>query len=107
MTEWRRIATEARTAGFDVQASDLFEAYSTDEEKVEGFDIADYLLIEMPERQNVRTESPCPSCRKPVQIEQGEGWEHRFCSGHYDAWEREPGRRWADTDARIFKKTAA
>ncbi|MBK9313099.1 MAG: hypothetical protein IPM55_02450 [Acidobacteria bacterium] len=44
---------------------------------------------------------PCPSCGNPALIEQGEGWEHRSCSGHYDAWERTPGRRWRDLDARI------
>lgn len=44
---------------------------------------------------------PCPECGQAARIEQGEGWEHRFCSGHYDAWEREPGRRWRDLDPSI------
>lgn len=41
---------------------------------------------------------PCPSCGKPAQVEYGDGWTHRWCSGHYDVWEREMGRRWRDLD---------
>lgn len=102
VTQWQKIAIDARSAGLDVQASDLFETYSTDDERAEGFDIADYLLIEMSERQNVSQESMCDQCGQPDHREQGEGWVHVWCSScRSDRWERAPGRRWIKLDSPI------
>ncbi len=43
---WQQIATDARRQGLDVKLSSLIERRATDEQKAEGFDLADYLIQE-------------------------------------------------------------
>jgi hypothetical protein len=50
--QWKAIATDARRLGLDVKISDLIEAHATVEQKVDGWDIADYLI----EQQRGRNE---------------------------------------------------
>jgi hypothetical protein len=42
--QWQTIATVARGRGLDVKLSTLIETKASDEQKVEGFDLADYLI---------------------------------------------------------------
>lgn len=44
---WRRIALQASERGLCVKMSKFVEKRATDAEKVEGFDLADYLIMEM------------------------------------------------------------
>jgi hypothetical protein len=41
---WQQIATDARRLGLDVKVSSLIERRATDEQKAEGYDVADYLI---------------------------------------------------------------
>jgi hypothetical protein len=41
---WQTIATDARRLGLDVKVSSLIENYATDEQKANGYDLADYLI---------------------------------------------------------------
>jgi hypothetical protein len=41
---WQQIATDARRQGLNVEISSLIETRATDEQKAEGFDVADYLI---------------------------------------------------------------
>jgi hypothetical protein len=42
--QWQTIATQARGRGLDVKISSLIEDNATDEQKIEGYDLADYLI---------------------------------------------------------------
>ncbi len=41
---WQTIATDARRLGLDVKVSSLIENHATDEQKANGYDLADYLI---------------------------------------------------------------
>jgi hypothetical protein len=57
---WQQIATDARRQGLDVRVSDWVETEATDEEKAEGFDLADYLINQQREinAHNLREYEP-------------------------------------------------
>jgi hypothetical protein len=42
--QWQTIAHKARRQGLDVRVSDWIETEATDEQKAEGYDLADYLI---------------------------------------------------------------
>lgn len=44
--EWQKIALEARELGLKVEVSTLIETHASDQEKREGYDLADYLINE-------------------------------------------------------------
>lgn len=46
-SNWVKKAVDAGRKGVDVRVSDLIEKYATDEEKANGFDLADYLVKEV------------------------------------------------------------
>jgi hypothetical protein len=48
--EWEAIATQARGQGLDVKVSKLIENKATDAQKVEGFDLADVLILQQQKR---------------------------------------------------------
>ncbi|NOT58883.1 MAG: hypothetical protein HOP19_01525 [Acidobacteria bacterium] len=47
---WQSIANEAAAQGLDIRCSDLIERQGAAEEKAEGFDLADYLLASVEQR---------------------------------------------------------
>ncbi len=49
--QWKTIHTRARGLGLDVKLSSLLETRATDEQKAEGFDLADYLIEQQVERK--------------------------------------------------------
>jgi hypothetical protein len=46
---WQGIASEARTQGLNVKASALIQNHATDEQKANGYDLADYLINQQTE----------------------------------------------------------
>jgi hypothetical protein len=46
---WQGIASEARTQGLTVKVSSLIENHATDEQKANGYDLADYLINQQTE----------------------------------------------------------
>ncbi len=46
---WQTIATDARRLGLDVKVSTLIETHATDEQKANGYDLADYLINQQDE----------------------------------------------------------
>jgi hypothetical protein len=44
--DWQTIATQARGHGLDIKVSKLIENKATDAQKVEGYDLADYLILQ-------------------------------------------------------------
>ena len=46
----QEIATDARTYGMTVYVSDLIDKRATEAEKANGYDIADYLILELTRR---------------------------------------------------------
>ncbi len=46
---WQKVAAEARIKNLNVVVSDLLETHATDQEKADGFDLADYLINQQAE----------------------------------------------------------
>ncbi len=46
---WQKVAAEARIKNLNVVVSDLIEKHATDQEKADGFDLADYLINQQAE----------------------------------------------------------
>jgi hypothetical protein len=47
--QWQKVAAEARIKNLNVVMSDLLETHATDQEKADGFDLADYLINQQAE----------------------------------------------------------
>lgn len=47
-TRWSRVADELRQQGFSISVSAYLEDKATDEQRVAGLDVADYLLGQWP-----------------------------------------------------------
>jgi hypothetical protein len=47
--QWQKVAAEARIKNLNVVVSDLLETHATDQEKADGFDLADYLINQQAE----------------------------------------------------------
>ena len=52
---WQGIASEARTQGLTVKVSSLIETHATDEQKANGYDLADYLINQLTEINQFNT----------------------------------------------------
>ncbi|HLM60905.1 MAG TPA: hypothetical protein VK308_08885, partial [Pyrinomonadaceae bacterium] len=50
---WRKIAIEAAVQGMPVKVSSLIENNATDEQRANGYDLADYLINEQSERNKI------------------------------------------------------
>jgi hypothetical protein len=50
---WGTIATDARRLGLNVKVSTLIENYTSDEQKADGYDLADYLIERQIERLQI------------------------------------------------------
>jgi hypothetical protein len=51
---WKEKADIAHRNGFDIQVSDIMEIHSTEIEKKQGFDLADYLILEIRQRSTTK-----------------------------------------------------
>ncbi len=51
--KWQTIATNARRSGLNVKVSTLIESHATNEQKADGYDLADYLIERQIERLQI------------------------------------------------------
>ncbi len=51
--KWQSVAVEARKLGVAIKVSDLIERLSTNDQKCEGLDLADYLIFEQRRRNDL------------------------------------------------------
>jgi hypothetical protein len=68
--QWQTIAHEAKRQGLDVRVSDWVETEATDEQKAEGFDLADYLIQQQRELNEYNSKVDAHNLEVDLQIEE-------------------------------------
>ena len=93
---WLTIANELQDKGFSVEVSDLLENIATDEQRKEGLDLADYLLIQPPIVTSIAEQLATPGsilCPDEGQLER---LTVDFCDEYPSEWDTVPA--FAQTD---------
>ena len=104
--KWSELATNAQANGLNVTVSELLETELTEDQKAEGFDLADYFLDDSEDKikaesatikESLTTEPQprsCPTCAKSLT---SSGKYHFWCAScHYDLHEVIPANERAN-----------